>query len=319
MEGGDAEHGVAMTAVKDTESRRGSRASIFMSAEQKAFETHRQEYITVLKEMRAKNPDVGIDELQNMAEMEILQRGPKSRAFYRNTATRKMITGDPKKILKKVTEVNDKIASIKSKSNLEELIEDPNLTTVSWSPAHYTCFESVGSLEVFVTRAGGDLTRTVLVDYRTENGTAEAGTDFDYAEGTLLFQANELQKSFSVKIIDDDVYEEDEQFNIRLSNARFKEENSLSPNVNQNAKLKCYPDLASVMILDDDHNGIFVFPSPTVECIENVGTLRVKVNRTCGARGKVKVPYRTVDGSALAGKDYIGKEDVLTFYNNEIE
>ncbi len=319
MEGGDAENGVAMQAVKDTESERGSRASIFMSAEQKAFEQHRQEYIAVLKEMRAKNPDVGIDELQNMAEMEILQRGPKSRAFYRNTATRKMITGDPKKILKKVTEVNDKIASIKSKSNLDEVVDDPNLTTVSWSPAHYTCFESVGSLEVFVCRSGGDLSRTVLVDYKTENGTAEAGTDFEQAEGTLIFRSNELQKSFNVKIIDDDVYEEDEQFTIRLSNVRFQEESSLNPNLNHNAKLKCYPDLATVMILDDDHNGIFVFPNPTTECIENVGTLRVKVNRTCGARGKVKVPYRTVDGTALAGKDYIAKEDVLTFYNNEIE
>jgi solute carrier family 8 (sodium/calcium exchanger) len=47
--------------------------------------------------------------------------------------------------------------------------------------------------------------------------------------------------------------------------------------------------------------------------------LRVKVNRTCGARGKVKLPYKTEDGTALSGKDYIGKEDYLIFYNNEIE
>jgi solute carrier family 8 (sodium/calcium exchanger) len=73
------------------------------------------------------------------------------------------------------------------------------------------------------------------------------------------------------------------------------------------------------MILDDDHNGIFVFPEATVEAIESVGTLRCKVQRTCGARGKVKVPYKTVDATALAGKDYIAKEDVLVFYNNEIE
>lgn len=315
----DAETGHPMTAIKDTESNRGSRASIFMSSEQKAFEEHRQEYIRVLKEMRAKNPDVGIDELQNMAEMEILQKGPKSRAFYRNTATRKMITGDPKKILKKVSEVNNKIASIRSRSNLEEIIEDPNQTTVCWEPAHYTCFESVGSLEVFCCRYGGDLTRTVQVDYKTENGSAEAGTDFDYVEGTFTFGPNELKKSFCVNIIDDDVYEEDEQFNIRLSNVRFQEGSSLTPTHNPLSKLKCYPDVASVMILDDDHNGIFVFPAATLEVIESIGTMRVKVNRTCGARGKVKVPFKTIDGTALAGKDYIAKEDVLTFYNNEIE
>ncbi|RNA39426.1 sodium calcium exchanger 1-like isoform X3, partial [Brachionus plicatilis] len=35
--------------------------------------------------------------------------------------------------------------------------------------------------------------------------------------------------------------------------------------------------------------------------------------------GKVKVPFRTVDGSAVAGRDYEKKNDVLTFYNNEVE
>jgi len=319
---GDGENGVPMHSIKHSESgsHRGSHTSVaFQSPEQKVFEDHRQEYINVLKEMRTKYPDVGIDELQNMAEIEILQRGPKSRAFYRIQATRKLVGGNAANIKKKVDENNKKIASIKSKSNLEVIIEDENLTTVSWEPSHYTCFESVGKLDVFVTRLGGDLSRTVHVDYKTENGTAEAGTDYDHVEGTLIFGPNETKKSFDIKIIDDDVYEEDEQFNIRLSNVRFEDANSLSPSINPLSKLKCYPDVATVMILDDDHNGIFVFPEPTLEAIESIGTLRVKVQRTCGARGKVKVPYKTVDATALAGKDYIAKEDTLVFYNNEIE
>lgn len=293
----------------------GSRMSVFQSPEQKSFEDHRSEYINILKELRVKHPDIGIDELQQMAEVEILQRGPKSRAFYRIQATRKLVGGSAN-IKKKVDENNKKLASIKSKSNLEAIVEDENLTTVAWDPSHYTCFESVGKLDVYVSRSGGDLSRKMLVDYKTENGSAEAGTDFDYAEGTLVFEADELKKDFSIKIIDDDVYEEDEQFTIRLFNARF-EESSLSPN--SLSKLKIYPEIATVMILDDDHNGIFVFPEPTYEVIESIGTARIKVNRTCGARGKVRVPYKTLDGNALSGKDYIEKEDFLTFYNNEIE
>lgn len=315
----DEEAGQQMTVVKSTEEHKSSKASIFQSSEQKTFEDQRQEYINVLKELRQKHPDIGIDELQNMAEIEILQRGPKSRAFYRMQATRKLVGGNTANIKKKVEENNKKLASIKSKSNLENIVEDENLTTVAWDPSHYTCFESIGELEVFVSRSGGDLTRTVSVDYKTENGTAEAGTDFDYVEGTLIFGPNELKKSFTIKIIDDDVYEEDEQFTVRLSNARFTDGNELSVNNNSLSKLKCYPETCTIMILDDDHNGIFVFPEPEIECIESVGTLRVKVSRTCGARGKVKIPFKTVDGSALAGKDYIGKESVLTFYNNEIE
>lgn len=316
---GDEEHGQQMAVVKsDNDSHRGSRTSVVQSDAQKTFEDQRQEYINVLKELRTKYPDIGIDELQNMAEIEILQRGPKSRAFYRISAARKMVGGNAAQLKKKVEEKNQMIAS-RSKSNLEVVIEDENMTTVAWDPSHYTCFESVGKLEVFVSRTGGDLNRTVSVDYKTENGTAESGTDFEYAEGTLVFGPNELKKSFSIKIIDDDVYEEDEQFSIRLSNVRFDDTSSLNPNNNPLSKVKCFPEVCTVMILDDDHNGIFVFPEPQIECIESVGTLRVKVQRTCGARGKVKVPFRTSDNTALAGKDYIGKEDVLTFYNNEIE
>lgn len=312
----DEEAGQQMTVVKSN-GETGSKASVFQSPEQKVFEEQRQEYINVLKELRGKYPDVGIDELQNMAECEILQRGPKSRAFYRIQATRKMVGGNSANIKKKIDEKN-KLATLKSKSNLEVIIEDQNLTTVSWEPAHYTCFESVGNLDVFVSRSGGDLSRTVAVDYKSVNGTAEAGTDFVAVEGTLVFLPNETKKTFSVSIIDDDVYEEDEQFTLQLSNVRF-DDGSLNPNANPLSKLKCYPDIATVMILDDDHNGIFIFQEPKVECIESVGTLRVKVTRTCGARGKVKVPFKTVDNTALDGKDYIGKEDVLTFYNNEIE
>jgi solute carrier family 8 (sodium/calcium exchanger) len=73
------------------------------------------------------------------------------------------------------------------------------------------------------------------------------------------------------------------------------------------------------MILDDDHGGVFIFPEPKLEVIESCGQLRVKVVRTSGARGKVKIPYKTVDNTALGGRDFEKKNDLLVFYNNEIE
>jgi len=80
-----------------------------------------------------------------------------------------------------------------------------------------------------------------------------------------------------------------------------------------------HPDVATVMILDDDHNGVFIFPEAKLEVIENVGRLRIKVLRTSGARGKVKVPFHTIDYTAVGGKDFEKKSDTLVFYNNEIE
>ncbi len=219
--------------------------------------------------------------------------------------------------LKKIYLHNNIFRNNKLSLYLENILEEqnPNLTSVYFEPSHYTCFESVGSLEVYVARSGGDLSKTILVDYKTEDGTAERDTDYIYTEGTLTFYPNETRKHFLVNIIDDDVYEEDEHFNCRISNARYKEQDLVDETT-----LKCiYPDIATVMILDDDHGGVFIFSEPKMEVIENIGQLRVKVVRTSGARGKVKVPYKTIDGTALGGKDFEKKNDVLTFYNNEIE
>lgn len=85
------------------------------------FEEHRREYLNILKELRQKNPDISIDELQKLAEVEILKRGPKSRAYYRIQATRKLI-GGTSNVKKKMIE-KDKIAYAKSKSNLESIVE----------------------------------------------------------------------------------------------------------------------------------------------------------------------------------------------------
>ena len=287
----------------------------------KHFEEHRREYINILKEMRQKYPDIGIDELQKLAEVEILKRGPKSRAYYRIQATRKLIGGTAN-VKKKIAEKDksDLLNIQRSKSNLENILEDPEtLTCFSFDPAHYTCFESVGSIEIYVIRNGGDLSKTMMVDFKTEDGTAQSKTDYDCVEGTLLFGPNEVRKQFIVTIIDDDVYEEDEHFYARLSNPRILDIDGNSTYVDEKVAKIIHPDLATIMILDDDHNGIFLFAEPMIEIIENCGQVRIKITRTSGARGKVKIPYKTVDGTAISGRDYEKKNDFVIFHNNEIE
>lgn len=79
------------------------------------------------------------------------------------------------------------------------------------------------------------------------------------------------------------------------------------------------PFLATVMILDDDHCGIFNLAEKDVELVESVGTYDLKVVRWSGARGRVSVPYRTIDGTAKEGKDYEALSGEIIFENNEIE
>lgn len=59
----------------------------------RAFEEHRREFIETMREIRKKNPHIEPDELQKQAEYEMINRGPKSRAFYRVQATRRLIGG----------------------------------------------------------------------------------------------------------------------------------------------------------------------------------------------------------------------------------
>lgn len=79
------------------------------------------------------------------------------------------------------------------------------------------------------------------------------------------------------------------------------------------------PSLATVMILDDDHSGVFGFPERDVELVESVGQFSLRVVRYSGARGRVVIPYRTIEGTAKPGKQYTHTEGSLTFEDNQTE
>lgn len=282
----------------------------------KQFEEHRKEYMSVIRELRAKHPDIPMESLEAMAREEIINRGPKSRAFYRMQATRKLTGGA--NIMKKIREETDD----QKKDDDTEVI-DKDLIRVFFEPGHYTVMENVGTFEVFVAREGGDPNIMVLVDYKTEDGTANAGTDYIGTEGTIVFLPGETRKSFKVEVIDDDVFEEDEHFYARLSNMRIGSADGSIQNGGVGGmpiKMElAAPFVATIMILDDDHGGVFNVGETSIEIVETVGTYELKVTRYSGARGRVSIPYHTEDGTGKAGKDYEAVEGELIFENNETD
>ena len=46
--------------------------------------------------------------------------------------------------------------------------------------------------------SGGLGENTFYVDYRTEDGSANAGSDYEYSEGTLVFKPGETHKEIKV-------------------------------------------------------------------------------------------------------------------------
>uniref|UniRef100_H2LLK5 Solute carrier family 8 member 4b n=1 Tax=Oryzias latipes TaxID=8090 RepID=H2LLK5_ORYLA len=273
----------------------------------------RRDMARTLKELKQRHPDKDMEQLIEMANYQVLMQQQKSRAFYRIQATRMMIGAG--NILKK--HAADQARKVRSAAQED----DPHTIRMEFEPALYQCFENCGSLKLTVARRGGDAGVTVKVDYRTEDGTANAGSDYEFAEGTLLFKPGETLKEITVGVIDDDIFEEDEYFYVHLSNPRVvghPEVGAAPTDASATPKAVLGDNhTATVTIYDDDHAGIFTFESESHRVSESVGVMEVKVLRTSGARGLVAVPYRTLDGTAKGGEDYELAAGKLEFQNDE--
>ena len=76
---------------------------------------------------------------------------------------------------------------------------------------------AVLAFDVTLDRARHEATS---VDYRTVNGSAEAGTDYVAASGTLVFEAGDILETVEVTALDDSHDEGNETMTLRLSNAQ---------------------------------------------------------------------------------------------------
>ncbi|XP_051018826.1 sodium/calcium exchanger 1 isoform X3 [Acomys russatus] len=283
-------------------------------------EEARREMARILKELKQKHPEKEIEQLIELANYQVLSQQQKSRAFYRIQATR-LMTGAGNILKRHAADQARKAVSL-HEVNIDVAENDP-VSKVFFEQGTYQCLENCGTVALTIIRRGGDLTNTVFVDFRTEDGTANAGSDYEFTEGTVIFKPGEAQKEIRVGIIDDDIFEEDENFLVHLSNVRVSSEASEDGILEANhiSALACLgsPCTATVTIFDDDHAGIFTFEEPVTHVSESIGIMEVKVLRTSGARGNVIVPYKTIEGTARGGgEDFEDTCGELEFQNDEI-
>ncbi|XP_077438256.1 sodium/calcium exchanger 1b isoform X2 [Vanacampus margaritifer] len=282
----------------------------------------RRDMAKILKELKQKHPDKEVEQLIELANYQVLSQQQKSRAFYRCQATR-LMTGAGNILKKHAADQARKAVSMHEvRSDAGD--NDP-ISKLFFEPPSYQCLENCGTVAVNVMRRGGDLAKTISVEYRTEDGTANAGSDYEFTEGVVVFKPGETVKEIRVGIIDDDIFEEDENFLIHLSNVKVLTSEGEEPTEDESANhvdsVACLglPATATVTIFDDDHAGIFTFEEPVFHVSESVGTMEVKVLRTSGARGVVTLPYKTVEGTARGGgEDFEDAVGVLEFQNDEI-
>ncbi|CAG7822333.1 unnamed protein product [Allacma fusca] len=290
------------------------------------FEDSRRQFIRVLRELRKENRNLDPEQIEELARQQVLIKGPKSRAYYRIQATRKLVGAQC--LIKRAQERAASDQNTEQEIEEEETARLSHATSIFFDPGHYTVMENIGTFQTTVKREGGDLSLKVLVDYRTEDGTATGGTDYVKASGTLAFLPGESLKHIELHVLDDDVFEEDEHFYVRLSNPRYAVNKSLNSKTSKvsaksgkvNPELHLTnPFLATVIILDDDHCGVFNLSETDIEVVESVGIYDINVVRWSGTRGKVAIPFETIDGTAKSGKDYCHLGGELVFENNETQ
>ncbi|MCC6808195.1 MAG: hypothetical protein IT381_12290 [Deltaproteobacteria bacterium] len=184
-------------------------------------------------------------------------------------------------------------ASVADAQGLATIVDDdgpPGFTT-----ADVTVGEAVGSASVSVFRTG-DNSALATVDHATAAGTATAADFTAIPLTTLGFPAGTVSRTVFVAIANDALDENNESFNVNLSNAV-----GAALNVSQ----------AIVTITDDD-------APPTVNVAnaivgEAAGSLVLNATLSTASGLPISVSYTTVAGTATAGSDYTTTSAVLNF------
>jgi beta-glucanase (GH16 family) len=126
---------------------------------------------------------------------------------------------------------------------------------VQFEPAAYTVTE--GETATVTVKLNVASLNPVTVDYATVDDTAQAGTDYAAAAGTLTFNAGEMTQSFTVDTIDNNVLDGDKSVNLVLSNpvsATLGSANTATLLIRDNEQPN-YSNLQTV-IVDDFENGL---------------------------------------------------------------
>jgi len=136
------------------------------------------------------------------------------------------------------------------------------------------------------------------VDFNTDSGTAQSGSDFESTTGTVSFAQGEQTKTISVTVFPDTQPEGDEDFFVNLSNPQGA---TVADGQGQG------------LILNDDPGGVMGFSQATYTVNEGDGTATFTVQRTGSLIGTVTVNYFTGSISAIATQDFGSAAGTLTF------
>ncbi len=171
--------------------------------------------------------------------------------------------------------------------------------TLELSTDVYVVNEAAGTVTVTVIKDGA-AAGPISVHYATSDGfTAAAPGDYTNTSGDLTFAPGETTKQFTVPIVDDSVFEGNENFNVTLSNPTG------------GAAVRA-PSTAQISIQDNDPAPGVKFSSATYNTSEGAGTATLTITKSGATEVPATVYYKTRDGTATSPSDYTFTGDDLS-------
>jgi len=160
-----------------------------------------------------------------------------------------------------------------------------------------TVNEAAGTVAFTVTLTG-DVKEEISFDYATSNGTAIVNSDYFATTGTLYFGgANASSQDIVVSIINNNVVEPDETFNMVLSSLATNGQDVIFENDEAT--------LTGVCTIEDDDVATLSINDRTVN--ESTGTVTFSVTLNQNVQNAFTVDYQTNDDTAVAPDDYTAK------------
>ncbi|XP_078488536.1 sodium/calcium exchanger 2 isoform X2 [Ciona intestinalis] len=288
----------------------------------KSEDDRMQEVVSAFMRSMDKPEKITEEDASNIAALRMQDEMPHSRAWYRVKVSRELLGGQ--RINPRISNNLQRLAATVALGNgaattNQRIVEvdgllgyDVKLTTeIEFDAVSCSVMENCGTVKIIVVRTG-DLSADAVVSYETFDGTANAGDDYVSVSGTLTFGPKETRKEIEIEIIDDNVWEPDETFFVKLSIP----ERDLKENGRDYVKLG-RKVINQITIINDDEPGTIEFTKPSYLVKESIGTAYIPLQRTNGADGIVNVEYRTSDVSGKEGVHYRGKQGTVTFEHGE--
>lgn len=178
---------------------------------------------------------------------------------------------------------------------------------------HYSISEAIGTLKIQVLKRLED--EDISIGVRTRDGTAVQGEDFTQIDEVLHFDKDDISKYVEVKILNDDCYEENEDFFVEL----------YDPEDPKKETMEGIDSVCKVTIIDEDQPGIIGFEKKVKMVDPKDGFVVMKLIRLAGADGEVSVTFETASPQdadsaiAIPGRDYQPVTGVATFATGETE